>query len=332
MLSFNMQMPPLSPKSKYDVTKSNYREHLRDQVNKIKKLFNYYNIDVPFFIAGGSIFNIINHVNYSNTDIDVFFYDESHFIEVQNKMSNDTDAFYKTKNAWSITSLPHDIFDSKTPTNELISDEKTSSLRYMMERPIQLIIKRFLPPEEMMQSFDLSCSKCCFTSDYKLIISKDYSNNISFSKYDADTLRRFDKYIEKGAIDNDDSRIKLYRHYIKNIFDEYSDEYNSGKLNGIHILRRYLFNMHDVKYNNLIHDLICEHHDAETRLSIFEELWSAFNSISTKQCLEFSLFWILYDEKIILKSDRMLHKLANITKLTDDDIFQVKMTYPEKFI
>ena len=174
---------------------------LEDNVNIIKNLIGD---GIPFFIAGGSVFSILNNRPYN--DIDVYFYNEDDYRKIENDFRNLDKIAYKTKNCFS-------------PIHK--------------ER-IEFISKNFGTPQEIFKTFDFNCSCVAIDSNYKQHRGDNLSNVIEFNQNNirATVFSRYIKYIEdKSAIDKDYKCIKNIIDYIIRNYNEDCDDYYSDKNN-----------------------------------------------------------------------------------------------------
>jgi hypothetical protein len=160
--------------------------------------------EAKFFIAGGSCFGEETGKDYN--DIDVWFYSEKDF----KKTSKNITAKFASKNAVSIDSN------------------------------IQLIVKNFGNPEEIMSMFDLKCCKIGITSDYEIFRAEDYTTDmkIEIENISYNTLLRYVKYYDRGVPDKELTELKKFIDYIVLNPDMKKDcPYGNGKLSLVKQLR-----------------------------------------------------------------------------------------------
>ena len=231
---------------------------LDKQVSQVKEFLHGINIDIPFFIAGGSIFSILNGKSISNTDIDVYCYDKEsvkkivqyvkdnqqlinrHEIVLTNNAitfingASDDEMIEAVKPNHDISTVMYSLFDS-----EDISDMKHT-------RPIQFIIMSYGQPQEVFDSFDYNCSCISYTSDNKIVAGDNFSNIITYNRelITSDSLMRYVKYTEqKGAEDTDFKTIKkLLEFFSKNLECMFDPKYSQASpISGLTIVNRFLF-------------------------------------------------------------------------------------------
>jgi len=234
--------------------------NLRDEVQGI---LSGRDLNVPFFIAGGSIFSILNK-NTNFDDVDVYFYDEKSMNKVYNTFKHKAEI--DTRNALTIQT-------------------KMRQNRYIKIKT-QFIKLKVGTPQELFDTFDLNCSKVAFTSDGQLIKDDTYSTNIraDISNFNIKTLSRMNKYInDKGADDIADlSRYEIYDYLIKNPNEEFKVYYESGgrkKEYGYRILNPEIFTSVTDSRTNIskrakyCHDKIVKLYKPEDRIELFEKIY-----------------------------------------------------------
>jgi len=181
---------------------SNKQKHkLENCIIEVKQFLNSKECDVPFYIGGGFVFSILMK-NEIYSDIDIFFYKEEDLLTVKQNINELVQ--YKTNNA---ITLSYDIWSPSLTLNH---------------PSLQLVCCRYGTPEKMFKSFDLNCSRCAFTSDNELITDDCFNRNVSFLEVDfnndsPDLLKRYHKYIVKGAVDKTNEYAKILHYYIENI-------------------------------------------------------------------------------------------------------------------
>lgn len=333
-------------------TKQDERKNLLvEQVKCVKGFLNSHNIDVPFFIAGGSIFSIMNNKeDIHHIDIDVYLYKESDFNLIEDNISLDDNIdIHKTENAWTILTKQYSwdsgpLFNSLSgavfySTDDIWGDEDDVK----STRPIQFIIKKFGAPEEIFETFDFNCSKCAFTSDYDLKVADDFSKYICVndSRMHVDVLRRYTKYIEsKGAVDkNNQTAFKIFDYFIRNKDKKMKTLYTkTPEVTALSALGSFLYSCHDYKQTEYIHNKIVEMYGDEERFKIFEEIWRSFRTLKCPACDEYNTFRLLEHSNLKYNPEHQadafypyleskhFHKMDVKTKE------RVLLKYPEMFI
>ena len=281
------------------------RLKLEKIVKRVKTFLSRFDIHVPFYIAGGCVFSILNKTNYP--DIDVFFYNEQ---DVKKLDILNTKDFYITDNA---ITYPVIIYSEVDIYPEVELDK------------FQFIKIRYGEPLINYDTFDLNCCMCGITSDNEIILSDDFSNNIeiNWKCFNKDTLNRYLKYVEyKGAIDNDKKQLELIFDYIINNFDSVYKAYygEDFEITLHHILQRYCNYANNE--NKILLFKVIESKSPEQRLEIYEKLNFFFKYEEVKNpSNEYYLFAILNNYKYF-KSMNEKKEIKN----------KVQEQYPEYFL
>lgn len=165
-------------------TKNMYKE-LRKNVKDVKKLLNeVLKInDMKFFIAGGSVFSILNNNTYYN-DIDVYLYNEEDINKIKYGVKN-VSYIHQTKNA-----LTFDLYISYDNLSKCVE----------FGTKIQFIIKSYGEINNVLNTFDFNSSKCAFTSDNNLVLHDNFTNVLNFNpkRFSAASYARLKKYKKRG--------------------------------------------------------------------------------------------------------------------------------------
>lgn len=220
------------------------RLDLRKHVNMFKKFLKENDIDIKFFIAGGSVFS------KTYNDVDLYFYSEEDFLEFKKAYKNSR-SIYQTNNAYTFN----------IPT-------------YCVD--FQAIKKNFGPPEEIFQTFDFNCCKCAYTSEYEYIYDESYSKeiDINLSMFDFDTAERYFKYIDKGAIDAELKEFKKMVHFIlSNPEREYESYYDNSIRSSKDVIVNLLNHAMKIEHKKIIHDIVQEYYEFNELLELFSASW-----------------------------------------------------------
>lgn len=277
---------------------------------KAKKYFEQYRINVPFFVAGGSIFSTLNGCD-SYDDIDVYFYNEKDWKETFIKLPKE-----------------HQRYSSD---NAVTFYTDNTSIK------IQLIKMHFGTPQEIFDGFDLNCSKCAVTSDHEIIKDKTCSKYLSvdFNNFKANTLRRVQKYIDYKGAHEEDSLQSVLAYLIKN-YDKKFDRYYAGNnesFGSLDILNPALYKMqHDKELLQKVHDVVVKLYDSETRMDIFKKLYSLQNIGNRSDELianEIMHYEIMHYENDCFSFD---NKPVKYTKIPESEIQRIKIKFAEYFI
>lgn len=295
-----------------------------NKIDKLDKLISVVsnhlasiNATVPFFIAGGSVFSILqaakdspfdthqSHVLTLKVDFDVFFYNEHDFNTVESAIINSQ---YITKNAISILYKHNNLTHS-----------------------IQYIQVNFGTMSEVLSQFDINCSKVAYSSEKIFYAADDFSTYIKLmpEKIHAQSYIRYIKYTQmKGAIDyNKKELYLLIDFYIKNwnieLLNYYESEKDSGTIvipiKGSHVLA-VIFNYYKISgaTTQYIHDEVVNNIKGVDRVDIFVS--NFYNRVIKSPCIEYLLSIIL---------SQSVNATSNYINPTPDDIHRVKLKYPE---
>lgn len=268
--------------------------HLHQLVIEVKKYLDEIKVNVPFFIAGGSVFSITAKESMYN-DIDVYFYNIHDFNKVQSKVKYIS---YTTENAITVTPSKY-------------NSEKIQFIRLVTGTP-----------QEVFDTFDLNCSKCAIDSDYNEHYDKTFSANIAidFKNFKSTTPNRYKKYIEyKNAKDrNNVTLAQMFDYLIENRNVVLPVSYEGTERKAIRILKSFLYNDDSEVHQQYVHDKILKLPHQEC-LDVFEYLQSL--RYVQNQSDEYKLF------KLIEKIDFDF----GVPKLDDEDK-RIKEKYAEYFI
>lgn len=340
-------MEECSPKINYrTLSKYESETELYQIVDTVKNLFLEFNLNIKFFIAGGSVYSLLNNTNIY-TDIDVYFYSNRDYLLFEqyitklfsdpillfqgvNVIHNNIN-FYKTQNAISLSFLSN---NSNSVCNNF-----------------QFISKHSGSIESVFNTFDLNCSKCAITSDKKIIKSKEYSSDIKidYNNFNSATPFRYLKYVyEKKAIDSNDSELEnMLEFSTNNLFNEYENGYDNAKTTLIFTVNSFLNNVNNTDYlnknlntlcNSKIYNSIISKYSEEEQIEIFKEI----NNLKLN-CQDFLNVKCEYILPKLLNVDFLIKeghsesyinswKKCNQFELFQDKIQETKIKYAEYFI
>jgi len=268
-------------------------EVLKYNVDLVKKYLNDINIDIPFFIAGGSVFSILNKSS-KFTDIDVFVYNESDARKLKDSVE-----------------LAH---CTNCVTNHAITV-------FLREIQLQFVTAYYGTPTELFKTFDFNCSRAAITSTYELVIDDSFSNVIEFPEYiRSNTLFRYNKYIKKGAIDKTDVILQLYDVFCDDITKTYETYYTDTDtdLTGIHILNTELHEIRSGYRCQYIHDKLTDMYKSfDSRMDLFTTLTYLYRVQIINPVPELTLYKMrknakLGEEKMFYISDKELDVVQNV--------------------
>ena len=274
---------------------------LNDLVHVVNGTLKERDINVPFFVAGGSVYSSIrNSDRYS--DIDVQFYNEDDYNQVATEFHNNF--LFETPNAITVKSKDH------------------SSIK-----DIQFIKLHFGTPKEIFETFDFNVSKCAIDSEYNEHYGDDFDKikiSVNLDRISPSTLRRLFKYTNnKGAKDDDYIVLKsIYNHLLDHRDEELEINYEEIKgIKPLDVINDYLNNIDDDDW--IVHNIIEDKFKPDDRVAIFEQIKHFWYS-EISGCDELTLF------QIINNWNGFLHKHSGF--YIREKILRIKSKYPEYFI
>ncbi len=239
---------------------------LGDLVQEIKQ----YKINVPFFIAGGSVFSTMNKTDYN--DIDVYFYNQEDY-ETASKILLD---IFKKREKEDREHEKSSVF-SQIDISSLSKHQTKNSLSIngLTKQPLQLICKNFGEPDYILKGFDLYNSMCCITSEGDVWVHPECTKElkVNFDIINFQTLQRSFKYIEnKKCIDSTEQIKKLITFIVENAFETMLDGYSEQKFQAIVSICRQQFKGKFEKFFYQVHDNIRNIYNDEDKLKLFSRL------------------------------------------------------------
>lgn len=284
-------------------------DKLNNLVDVVKKYLNEHNLDVPFFIAGGSVFSTLND-NTAYNDIDVFLYnrEDIDLICCNIKKSTVDETGYLKVNTY------HE-------TDNAITISHTTSI------VIQFIKLNVGTPQEIFDTFDINLSKCAITSDYEIVLGNDKKElSIDTRNVNGCIITRYNKYT--GAKKVQDHNYTAFAEIIKFLSSNYTNTYSAGytdlpDISGVELIQQAA---NDVPANQekmqVIHDAITEQ-QTNVRLKLFSNLPRLLSlAYIQNACDEYKLCELLY---------RIKYNTQLKIEMSDDDK-RVKLKYAEYFI
>jgi hypothetical protein len=225
---------------------------------------------VPFFVAGGSVYSIINGSTQYD-DIDVFFYNREECESVISKLDT-------SEHQVQIISDDAPVISTK-PSAYITSNAVTvpSLLKSMLQRQIQFVKLYVGDVHEVLSTFDLNCSKLAFTSDRQFVQSDDYTQHITVDEKNINgaILNRYYKYkSKKGCDDIDAVTLKQIVRFLVDNFERQFDTGYKGEPNiaGHTLLDNAISNVttYSMPVAQYAHDYVMTK-DVKTRLAIFSK-------------------------------------------------------------
>lgn len=272
-------------------------------VSRVKEFFESINVEVPFYVAGGSMFSAVTNTNYE--DIDVFFYNKDHLQKVLTKVGrDDKDVFFNYNK-------------NKQVFVEYISENAIS-----LTNKIQLISKDFGMPKDVMNGFDFNCCMLAMDDTYIPYVDERFSMNMEFieENFKSQTLHRYKKYtIRKNANDHDLKCIKSIIDYIiEHKDDEVHAYYHDTQHNVLHTLSISKFsNSLNGYFDNKVCEIYTDEHD---RINIFKRVQNILMADTDDMCDEHKLARLLSDT------------VSNQHTLQKEERLRIKIKYAEFFI
>jgi len=160
-------------------------EQLKSNVEDVKQLLETISAEVPFFIAGGSVFGIVNGTN-SYSDIDVYFYNEDDMNKVKNTIiggNTEQDPMFEP-----IHREVHIVNGVEFTTN-------SNTATQYRAKPIQFVFCVFGEPEKVLDTFDLNVSRISYSCKHNFAFGTNFG--LAFTQdvnVTHKTLLRFFKY------------------------------------------------------------------------------------------------------------------------------------------
>lgn len=298
---------------------------LYEYVDTVKDLMKRNGINVPFFIAGGSVYSVLKGLN-DFADIDVFFYNlEDHSkidnIKVNENVNDDLlvhmYGLYKTDNATSIS-----------------AEALLSTYKIDINKDIQFINRRVGNVDDVLNSFDINCSRIAITSDYEVIykVSLDDDIVLDMDNFKSNTMYRYRKYIKnKNAKDPNSTMLtRALYHLVDNFYNVIPKSYKGENLSSFSIITSTHY-AEEEKYFKLIHDIVCEKFTGYDRIKAFTDLNIIVNDYAN--CCEEYICYMLLNTGIshhVVIPDLELYNNKEIYDVKQ--IISAKMMYPELFI
>lgn len=289
------------------------------QLEKLVKTVNDYleelGVQVPFFVAGGSVYSVIND-NSVYDDIDVFFYTQEDCDAVINKLSPDNQSAITVDG--DITTITCTVNSYVTSNAVTVPSLAKSPLR----RQIQFVKLHVGDVHDVMSTFDFNCSKVAYTSQGEFVKSADYTTHITVDEKNINgmVLERYHKYISKKGCKDDDyiTYKQIIRYLINNCDVRFDTGYKTQPcIIGSELLENAISNDF-IEIAQAVHDYI-QTKDVPTRLNIFSKLPALLNKEIKDMSDELYLF-------LLLRSINM----PSIYKCTDKQ--EVRLKYAEYFI
>lgn len=288
------------------------------QLEKLVKTVNDYleelGVQVPFFVAGGSVYSVINDNNVYD-DIDVFFYTQEDCDAVINKLSPDNQ---------SAITFEGDITTITCTANSYVTSNAVtvpSLAKSPLRRQIQFVKLHVGDVHDVMSTFDFNCSKVAYTSQGEFVKSVHYTTHITVDEKNINgmVLERYHKYKSKKNCKDDDNVTykQIIRYLINNCDVRFDTGYKAQPcITGTELLENAIRNDF-IEIAQAVHDYI-QSKDVPTRLNIFSKLPALLDKEIKDMSDELYLF-------LLLRSIKMPQY-----KCTDKQ--EVRLKYAEYFI
>lgn len=318
------------------------QESLLDtHVQEVKDFLALGGVNVPFFIAGGSVFSIMQGLK-DYDDLDVYFYKDSDLKKVKKAFKGSTD--FVSPNAISFHAggteeCVEEIFSVEQDVSSLFASKSSDSkLKYEGSTKLQFITKNTGQVEDILVGFDFNCSRCAYTSLGQLLLHSSFSDVIRYNsiRFCRDTLTRYHKYIEKkNAVDEGSEVLNfLYSSLITNIWDKYEYYYNDGDDYGYHILSSEIAKLNkDGNFEPIqeIHDDIIRQHP-ERCIELFMGMIGLLYADVPRQSPELTVARHLHNDGLIEEFSVPDGSIPKSLHYTHHDVQVAAEVYPEHFI
>ena len=285
----------------------NTTDKLNNLVDVVKNYLKVLDVDVPFFIAGGSVYSTVNdNTNYN--DIDVFLYNQEDIESICNA------AKQKDEKGFNLH-IYHETDNAIT-----LSGRSLGSIQ------LQFIKLHTGQIKDIFDTFDISLSKHAITSNYEYVNDCNDKMSINSKNINGCIIVRYNKYTNnKKAKDVD---YAAFAEIIKFLSCNYTNTYSAGytdlpDISGIELIQQAA---NDVPANQekmqVIHDVIAEQ-QTNVRLKLFSNIPRLLSMAYIQNaCDEYKLCELLY---------RIKYNTQLKIEMSDDDK-RVKLKYAEYFI
>jgi len=163
-------------------------EYLKINVDRVKHVLETIKVEVPFFVAGGSVLGVVNKSN-TYSDIDVYFKTEKDMNSVRSVVLNGISEDYSV--TFDFANL------NQSSCNEVefsVTDNEVTQITTSIA-PVQLIFCVFGTPKNVLNGFDFNVCRVAYTSDYDFVTGKDFDLEFNSEVTPSGlTLSRFLKY------------------------------------------------------------------------------------------------------------------------------------------
>lgn len=275
-------------------------------VTPVKDYLGKKGLNIPFFVAGGSVFSTL--IDSEWDDLDVYFYNKEDMEKACESVGNSY------------------LFDTNNAMTLAVSD-------YSSEKT-QFIKLKTGTPQEVIDTFDLNCSKVAFDSEYKLHHHKTFSKYIraDLKNVNNNTLNRYRKYTEfKKAEDPDSHSLReLFMYMIDNKDEELPLSYDGNPKKAIKVLKNYLYDYEYLDGFQFLHDYIIR--TCDDSIDVFQYLTPLNRSYIKQASDEFLVVRLLnkIDGSYVLSFDDVIYKVKNDE--LDENEQRLKLKFAEYFI
>jgi len=213
---------------------------LDNYISIVKERLLKYDIDVPFFIAGGAVYGELNDVDYN--DVDVFFYNEESINLIKYELSNE--ATMVTDNALTF------------------SDD------------MQFIMCLNGTPEELFATFDISCCMIAYTSENTLIRGTNYSKELNLYNIQHKTALRVLKYLKRSNTKPQSIIYEMTDFLIDNIHSTVKSYYNNAPFSAVNILNIFLQNapINIITLTEYVHNRLLNIYSGVECINLFKQI------------------------------------------------------------
>jgi hypothetical protein len=262
-------------------------------VKTVKRVLRKFKLGgTRFSIMGGCVNDIIDGRHFK--DIDVFFHSKEDVDRIIDmfKSVKDVSIVYESKNAISI-----------------MNDGTI----------VQFVTIVYGSIDEIFSTFDFNGCEVAYTDSGELIKSQRYSKLMKCNTQCISTsvLQRYIRYKDyKGCIDEDLSEFKkIVNVLVKKLYDVIKKSYDTDQDHvGLDVLRTFLNRNHEISYQKIIHDELCNYYSGDGLIQAFKKI--RIDDLSSTD----------------LSIEAVVARHEQIRRLRKDKLKEAIYIYPEYFI
>jgi hypothetical protein len=306
---------------------------LMELVNTVQANLDFFKLhNVPFIICGGSVFSTITETNFD--DIDVFFYNKEDAERCCDALyATYTESITETSELIPLIENPYVVCKSENALT-FINSLSVNNLNFF--RKIQFIRCSVGTPSDILNKFDLNCSKIGINNKGGVHYTDDFSRyiDVNMDNFTVGSFSRYQKYVDlRGAVDKDSKTlIKILDNFIENPDRVVGSGYEGQPpLTALMVLIECIHNDGETPkgtfpYSTFLYKRICETRTPSERLYLFDKMQHYWFEVGLKDNDEYNVFQILKIE------DPDDSRGAFITFESTDEVKRIKIKYAEYFI